>query len=256
MASRLSNNLLKNKTPYKNAMLRTRSPNSNVMIGGTYEERQARNEKLMFDQGFTQTERGPGFTIFSRPGDKITEDQTPTKSLPSYRNTAMATTQRYPQTQEAPSQPPETLSQSFERMGIGQIGDLGGRMGELEKASLRLAEAAAQRESRLLAQSGQQAYGLQGLRGEQEYGLQGLRGEQEYGLQGLRGQQETALQRLRGQQEYGLQSLRGQQSIAQQSLAGMQQGRYTPMTASTASYLGLRRPMQSSYMDLKGYQYL
>jgi hypothetical protein len=124
----------------------------------------------------------------------------------------------YMRTKATPPRSPETLSQSFERMGIGEIGGLGGRMGELEKASLRLAEASAQRESRLLDQSGQQAYELQGLIGRQEYGLQGLR----------------------GRQKYGLQKLRGQQSLAQQSLIGIQQGQPTPMTSATANYLGAR----------------
>jgi hypothetical protein len=35
---------------------------------------------------------------------------------------------------------PTSLSKSFEKMGLGGIGSLGGRMSELEKASLRLAQ--------------------------------------------------------------------------------------------------------------------
>jgi len=65
----------------------------------------------------------------------------------------------YMRTKATPPRSPETLSQSFERMGIGEIGGLGGRMGELEKASLRLGEASAQREYRL-----QELRGLQGMR--------------------------------------------------------------------------------------------
>lgn len=38
-----------------------------------------------------------------------------------------------------------SISDSFNRMGLGRIGSLGGRMGELEKASMRLGEAAAKR---------------------------------------------------------------------------------------------------------------
>jgi hypothetical protein len=38
-----------------------------------------------------------------------------------------------------------SISDSYNRMGFGKIGGLGGRMGELEKASLRLGEAAAGR---------------------------------------------------------------------------------------------------------------
>ncbi len=45
---------------------------------------------------------------------------------------------------------PLTIGGSFEKMGIGSIGGLGGRMGELEKASLRLGEAAAERERGLI----------------------------------------------------------------------------------------------------------
>lgn len=55
-------------------------------------------------------------------------------------------------------QQPQTLQQSFERMGIGKIGGLGGRMGELEKASMRLAEAASQRS---MAET-EKEYGLKG----------------------------------------------------------------------------------------------
>ena len=33
-----------------------------------------------------------------------------------------------------------SISSSFEKMGLGKVGGLGGRMGELEKASLRLAQ--------------------------------------------------------------------------------------------------------------------
>jgi hypothetical protein len=40
------------------------------------------------------------------------------------------------------------LSNSFSRMGFGRIGSLGGTMGELEKASMRLGEAASQRRMR------------------------------------------------------------------------------------------------------------
>jgi hypothetical protein len=40
------------------------------------------------------------------------------------------------------------LSESFNRMGFGRIGSLGGTMGELEKASMRLGEAASQRRMR------------------------------------------------------------------------------------------------------------
>ena len=38
-----------------------------------------------------------------------------------------------------------SISNSYQKMGFGKIGDLGGRMGELEKASLRLGETAATR---------------------------------------------------------------------------------------------------------------
>lgn len=44
--------------------------------------------------------------------------------------------------QQSPVNP---LATAYEKMGIGKIGDLGGRMGDLEKASMRLGEAASQR---------------------------------------------------------------------------------------------------------------
>ena len=37
------------------------------------------------------------------------------------------------------------IGQSFERMGLGKVGGLGGRMGQLEQASMRLAQAASDR---------------------------------------------------------------------------------------------------------------
>lgn len=47
------------------------------------------------------------------------------------------------------------VESSFNRMNIGQVGGLGGRMGELEKASMRLAEAASQRRMGEAAQESQ-----------------------------------------------------------------------------------------------------
>ena len=38
-----------------------------------------------------------------------------------------------------------SLADSFNKMGLGKIGGLGGRMGDLEKASMRLGQAASQR---------------------------------------------------------------------------------------------------------------
>ena len=63
------------------------------------------------------------------------------------------------------------IGQSFERMGLGKIGGLGGRMGQLEQASMRLAQAASDRR---MSEAGQEAKLKGGLLG-QEYGLrQGL----------------------------------------------------------------------------------
>ena len=65
---------------------------------------------------------------------------------------------------------PGAVQGSFNRMmNIGQIGGLGGRMGELEKASMRLGEAASQRRMG----EAQQEYGLRGGLMEKEYGLRG-----------------------------------------------------------------------------------
>lgn len=86
------------------------------------------------------------------------------------------------------------VGSSFNKMiGGGMGGGFIGSMSGLERASMRLADAAAKREA-----------GLIGIRGIEETGLQKLRGGQEYGLQTLRGQQERSLQELRGEQEYGI----------------------------------------------------
>jgi hypothetical protein len=54
---------------------------------------------------------------------------------------------------------PGAVQGSFNRMmNIGQVGGLGGRMGELEKASMRLAEAASQRKMGEM----EKEYGLRG----------------------------------------------------------------------------------------------
>jgi hypothetical protein len=52
-----------------------------------------------------------------------------------------------PKTPSGPLKPPasNSISDSFKRMGLGGVGSLGGRMGELEKASMRLAQFKAQK---------------------------------------------------------------------------------------------------------------
>ncbi len=64
-----------------------------------------------------------------------------------------------------------SISDSYNRMGFGKIGGLGGRMGELEKASLRLGEAAAGR--KLKEQEAEYGYQsrLQSQRAAQERAL-------------------------------------------------------------------------------------
>jgi hypothetical protein len=127
---------------------------------------------------------------------------------------------------------PNQIEDSFEKMmgkssarmgGYGEVGSLGGRMGELEKASMRLGETAYQRDLGMQQFRGGQEFGLQQLRGEQETGLQQLRGGQEMSLQGLRGFQERGLQQMRGSQETGLQRLRGSQEMGLQKLRGGQE---------------------------------
>jgi hypothetical protein len=61
------------------------------------------------------------------------------------------------------------IGQSFEKMGIGKIGGLGGRMGQLEQASMRLAQAASDRR---MGET-EQEYKLKGGLLGQEYGLRG-----------------------------------------------------------------------------------
>jgi hypothetical protein len=64
---------------------------------------------------------------------------------------------------------PSMIGQSFEKMGLGKIGGLGGRMGQLEQASMRLAQAASDRR---MGESEQEAK-LKGNLLSQEYGLRG-----------------------------------------------------------------------------------
>lgn len=70
-------------------------------------------------------------------------------SLKPVENTAMNKQQffqissspdAFTSSQNAFTNSPLSIGRSFEKMGFGKIGGLGGRMGELEKASLRLAQ--------------------------------------------------------------------------------------------------------------------
>jgi hypothetical protein len=68
------------------------------------------------------------------------------------------------------SAPTGRVEESFNRMmNIGQVGGLGGRMGQLEQASMRLAEAASQRKTGEM----EKEYGLRGGQMEREYELRG-----------------------------------------------------------------------------------
>ena len=60
-----------------------------------------------------------------------------------------------------------SLADSFNKMGLGKIGGLGGRMGDLEKASMRLGQAASQRRMG----EAEQESNLQGGLLEKDYGF-------------------------------------------------------------------------------------
>ena len=60
-----------------------------------------------------------------------------------------------------------SLADSFNKMGLGKIGGLGGRMGDLEKASMRLGQAASQRRMG----EAEQESNLKGGLLEKEYGF-------------------------------------------------------------------------------------
>jgi len=99
------------------------------------------------------------------------------------------------------AQPDGQVAGSFNRMmNIGEVGGLGGRMGELEKASMRLAEAASQR---TMGQT-EQEYGLRGGLMEKEYGLKDISMGKEYGLKGSLLGKEAALKDISMGKEYGL----------------------------------------------------
>ena len=70
------------------------------------------------------------------------------------------------------------IGQSFEKMGLGKIGGLEGRMGQLEQASMRLAQAAS---SRRMDET-EQEYKMRGALTSQEAALKGGLLGQEYGL--------------------------------------------------------------------------
>ena len=54
-----------------------------------------------------------------------------------------------------------SISKSYDRMGTGKVGDLGGTMGELEKASMRLGAAASKRRMKEQAVQQSTEYGYQ-----------------------------------------------------------------------------------------------
>jgi hypothetical protein len=84
-----------------------------------------------------------------------------------------------------------SLANSFNRMGLGNIGGLGGRMGDLEKASMRLGQAASQR------RMGE---------AEQESNLRGGMLEKEYGFRKDLAQSESDIQSMRSAQSAGYSS--------------------------------------------------
>jgi hypothetical protein len=88
------------------------------------------------------------------------------------------------------SSAPTSISDSYNKMGIGKIGGLGGKMGELEKASLRLGQAAADRrlKEQELENISQENIAKQGF-GYQS-SLQKQRSEQEMQMQELRDKRE------------------------------------------------------------------
>lgn len=97
----------------------------------------------------------------------------------------------YSSEMKSPMQPLESKSpmirQSFEKMGLGSIGGRGGRMGQLEQASMRLAQAASNRRM----DESEQEYGLRGALASQEAALKGGLLGQEYGLRGGLAQTES-----------------------------------------------------------------
>lgn len=78
-----------------------------------------------------------------------------------------------------------SISDSYNRMGFGRIGSLGGRMGELEKASLRLGETAS---ARILKEQEEEGR-LQQILARQQFGYQSK-------LQAQRAAQEQELARM------------------------------------------------------------
>jgi hypothetical protein len=110
---------------------------------------------------------------------------------------------RYVDLQEGRTQGQGTgqVEGSFNRMmNIGQIGDLGGKMGSLERASMRLAESASQRR---MGET-EKEYGLRGGLLEKEYGLKDISMGKEYGLRDISTEKEYGLKGGLLEKEYGL----------------------------------------------------
>lgn len=93
-------------------------------------------------------------------------------------------------TQSTATTAPASISDSYQKMGFGRIGSIGGKMGELEKASLRLGQAAADRrlkeqslESETQSRLAKEGFGyqssLQKQRSELERQMEEWRNEQE-----------------------------------------------------------------------------
>jgi hypothetical protein len=101
-----------------------------------------------------------------------------------------------------PSQNQTQIGQSFEKMGLGSIGGLGGRMGQLEQASMRLGQAAS---NRRMGET-EQEYKMRGALASQDAALKrGLLG-QEYGLRGNLAQSQANIESTQAAQMAGYSS--------------------------------------------------
>jgi len=142
---------------------------------------------------------------------------------------------------------PTQTEQSFEKMGLGSIGGLGGRMGQLEQASMRLGQAASNRrmgetqqeyglKSGLLGQE----YGLRDTSTAKEYGLKGGLLGQEYGLRGALASQEAALKRGLLGQEYVLRGNLAQRESDISSSSAARLGGYSSVQDMSSSISSAR----------------
>ena len=142
----------------------------------------------------------------------------------------------YSSEMKSPMQPSESkppmIRQSCEKLGLGSSGGLGGRMGQLEQASMRLAQAASNRQM----DEAEQEYKMRGELASQESALKGELLGQEYRLRGSLAQSQADIESAQAAQVAGYSStLEMQSDIARQRRENERREREQERTAKLLS---------------------